>query len=300
MLASPALSNTPPLNHSMVHDPLVRNHVQHHGNPAGPVLVFGSGFGTEQRAWAEVCSAFAASHHLITFDNVGEGASLRDAYSKLHYSDLRAYATDLIEILEACALPPATYVGHSFAGMVGVVAAALRPDLFERLVLLGASPHYLQDGDYNGGFTAENVTGLLATMEANYLDWATGFAPMAMENPDRPELALRFADTLKQLRPDVAWNIIRTIFASDWRSLLPTIAMPVLIIQAEHDLVVPVSVGEYMQAHFPMLPCALHPPVAITRTSATPNWWQRPFAPSCPPLKARGFVRCLRKGLCVQ
>jgi sigma-B regulation protein RsbQ len=44
---------------------------------------------------------------------------------------------------------------------------------------------------------------------------------MAMDNPERPELAVEFARTLSSVRPDIAQSVVRVIFQSDHRADLP-------------------------------------------------------------------------------
>ena len=64
--------------------------------------------------------------------------------------------------------------------MIGVLAAAERPDLFERLVLVGPSPRYVDDDDYRGGFSRGEIDELLETMDGNYLGWSRHIAPVIM------------------------------------------------------------------------------------------------------------------------
>jgi sigma-B regulation protein RsbQ len=51
--------------------------------------------------------------------------------------------------------------------MIGVLAAIERPKLFSRLVLVGPSPRYVDDEDYRGGFTADDIDGLLESLDSN-------------------------------------------------------------------------------------------------------------------------------------
>jgi signal transduction histidine kinase len=53
--------------------------------------------------------------------------------------------------------------------MVGVLAAAAEPERFARLVLVGPSPRYIDDAGYTGGFSREDVEGLLARADGAML-----------------------------------------------------------------------------------------------------------------------------------
>jgi len=241
-------------------NPISRNHVTVWGKPnAEQTLVFGHGFGTTQEDWKNTADAFSDRYRVVTYDNVGEGKSNKDAYSHLKYGDLRGYAIDLLEILDILELSHVIYVGHSVSSMVGVLAANARQGAFEKMILIGGSPRYLNDGQYIGGFTEEDLEQVFQTMESNYYDRVSGFAPMAMAQPQRLELAEYFAGTLKEIRPDVAISVAKAIFYSDLRSELPNMQVETLILQPQADVVVPVEVGHYLLHHLPNASLQLMP-----------------------------------------
>jgi sigma-B regulation protein RsbQ len=86
-------------------------------------------------------------------------------------------------------------------------------------------------------------------MATNYLAWANGFAPIMMGNPEKPELGQEFARSLGDMRPDIAQSTARVIFESDFRTSVPSIRHPVLVLQSMKDNAVPVSVGHYLVDH---------------------------------------------------
>ena len=55
-------------------------------------------------------------------------------------------------------------------------------------MLVGPSPRYINDGGYVGGFSREDIDGLLESLDSNYLGWSSAMAPVIMGNADRPEL----------------------------------------------------------------------------------------------------------------
>src|SRR5690606_36606709 len=112
----------------------------------------------------------------------------------------------------------AIFVGHSVSAMIGVVAAIKDPAAFERVVLVGPSPCYINDGDYVGGFTKSDIEGLLQTLDENHLGWSKTMAPAIMKNPERPELAAELADSLCRTDPEIAKHFARVTFLSDNRA----------------------------------------------------------------------------------
>ena len=96
------------------------------------------------------------------------------AYDRGKYDSLQGYADDVLEICRELDLERVIFVGHSVSAMIGVLAAIQEPERFDELVLIGPSPRYIDDGDYIGGFSREDIEGLLDSSTAT--TWA-GRAP---------------------------------------------------------------------------------------------------------------------------
>lgn len=229
---------------------LLRNHVNFIGS-GEPTIVLGHGFGTDQTVWKHQIEALAPHHRLVLFDHVGAGRSDWSAYSSRRYTSYHGYAADLLEILSAAEVKEAVYIGHSMSGMIGVLAALEQPDRFTKLILIGASPRYLEDEGYHGGFKQSDIDALYNLMASNYHSWASGLASTLMGNPDRPELAAEFATSLSSLRPDIARAVTQIIFQSDYRAQLPELTVPTLILQTTDDAAVPLWVGHYLAEQIP-------------------------------------------------
>jgi len=229
----------------MVTSILQRNNVNVLGN-GSQTLIFAHGFGTDQTAWRHQVAAFTDNYRVILFDHVGAGKSDFAAYSPHRYSSLYSYAEDLLDLCAELKLKDSVLIGHSVSGMVSLLAALVEPQYFHKLIFIGASPRYLNDVDYIGGFEQADLDALYAAMAANYYAWASGFAPLAMGNPDKPELAIEYANTLSAIRPDIAQAVARVIFQSDHREELPRLKIPVNILQSNNDVAVPLEVGQYM------------------------------------------------------
>jgi len=221
-----------------------RNHVTETGS--GQPMLFAHGFGCDQNMWRYVAPAFAESHRVVLFDHVGAGRSDLSAYSPQKYASLDGYADDIIEICEELDLRDVIYVGHSVAAMMGVIAAGRRPELFDKLVLVGPSPRYIDDADYVGGFSAEDIEGLLESLASNYLGWSSAMAPVIVGNPDRPELGEELTNSFCRTDPDIARQFAQVTFASDNREDLARVTTPTLVLQCSDDAIAPEAVGHYV------------------------------------------------------
>jgi sigma-B regulation protein RsbQ len=212
-------------------------------------MVFAHGFGCDQGMWRYVAPAFEAGYRVVVFDHVGAGGSDLGAYDPARYGRLEGYAADVVEIIEALGLPPVVFVGHSVSAMIGVVAAVGRPELFDRLVLVGPSPRYIDDDGYRGGFGQDEIDELLETMDGNYLGWSQHIAPVIMGVPDRPELGQELTSSFCRADPAIARHFARTTFLSDNRADLARVRTPCLVVQCRQDVIAPVEVGRFVHEH---------------------------------------------------
>jgi sigma-B regulation protein RsbQ len=187
----------------------------------------------------------------VLFDHVGAGGSDLAAYDRAKYGSLAGYADDVLEICHELELRDVIFVGHSVSSMIGVLAAVKEPDRFAKLVLVGPSPRYLDDEGYAGGFTAEDIDGLLDSLDSNYLGWSRTYAPAIMGRADRPELGEELTNSFCRTDPDIARHFARVTFTSDNRDDLRRVTVPTLVLQCDEDIIAPRAVGEYVHAELP-------------------------------------------------
>ena len=215
------------------------------------VLMFAHGFGCDQNMWGLVAPAFEKDFKIVLFDHVGAGGSDLSAYSRDKYGSLTGYADDVIEIVRELGLRDVVFVGHSVSCMIGVLADANAPGLFEALVLVGPSARYIDDDGYVGGFSEIQIEELLTFLENNHMGWSTAMAPTIMGNADRPELAEELTNSFCRTDPDIAKHFARVTFTSDNRGDLRKVQARSLILQCSDDVIAPLAVGEYINRHMP-------------------------------------------------
>jgi sigma-B regulation protein RsbQ len=123
--------------------------------------------------------------------------------------------------------------------------------------MIGPSPCYINDGDYQGGFERKDIDALLETLESNYLGWSSTMAPAIMGAPDQPELGQELTNSFCRTDPEIAKHFARVTFLSDNRADLPRLQVPTLILQCTEDVIAPTAVGEYMHRTLPRSTLAL-------------------------------------------
>ncbi len=226
------------------------------GSKAGSsarAMIFAHGYGCDQNMWRFITPAFEDTYKIVLFDHVGAGRSDLSAYDRKKYSSLQGYADDVLEICAALDIWGGVFVGHSVSAMIGVLAAIKEPRRFDRLILIGPSPRYINDeGDgYYGGFSREDIAGLLDFQESNYLGWSRTIAPVIMGTPDRPHLGEELANSFCRTDPEIAKQFAAVTFLSDNRADLARVQTPSLIVQSREDAIAPPVVGRYVHDHLP-------------------------------------------------
>ncbi len=229
----------------MTKDIIKRNNVTVGGN-GDQVILFAHGFGCDKNMWRFVTPAFQDEYKVVLFDYVGCGKSDLTAYNAERYSNLHGYARDILDVCEALNLKEVIFVGHSVSCMIGLLAAIENPDIFSSMIFIGPSPRYINDMGYNGGFSREDIEGLLEVMDNNYMGWASYLTPIIMKNEDQPQLTKELEESFCSTDPIITRKFAEVTFFSDNRSDLANLHMPVLILQCSDDALAPDEVGQYM------------------------------------------------------
>ena len=209
-------------------------------------ILFAHGFGCDQNMWRFIAPAFEKEYKVVLFDYVGCGKSDISAYNTERYGTLHGYSQDILDICESYDLRNVILVGHSVSSLIAILASIRNPEYFEKLILVCPSPCFVNDGDYKGGFSEQDLRGLLEAMERNFLGWAAYLAPVVMKNPDMPELTKELEETFCANDPVIARKFAELTFFCDNRSDLGKVGLPTLVLQCSEDDLAPIHVGKYV------------------------------------------------------
>ena len=241
-------------------DRLRINNVTVAGNPAaGRTLVFAHGFGSDQRFWRYITPDFERDWRIVLYDLTGCGGSDIKTFSRLQYGRLEGHAQDLIDICDELGASRVSVVSHSISAMTSALAFLQRPALFEKFVWIGATPCLCNHRDYVGGFEKAQLDAIYEAISVDFFGWLRGAAPMAMKNPDRPELAAEYTQCVAAMRPDIALPLARMTFQMDLRHKMNRVNLPVLVLQPADDDFVPLAVGEFLLKHLPQAKLSVIP-----------------------------------------
>jgi sigma-B regulation protein RsbQ len=212
------------------------------------LVVLSHGFGTDQSAWSAIRPWLESHYRVLSFDLAGAGENGQSTFDFRRHATLFGFADDLVGLLHDNEIESCIYIGHSFSGMIGAAAAVAQPELFARLVMIGASPCYLNETVYRGGFDQSDLDGLFDSMATNFQAWGAGFAPAVVGVADNDAIH-EFCRTLFLIRPDIALATCRTIFQSDMRQIATRLRRKTHLLQTARDFAVPREVAAWLHGH---------------------------------------------------
>jgi sigma-B regulation protein RsbQ len=229
---------------------LKRNNVRVFGS-GEQVMMLCNGFGCSQHIWSRLTTALSMRYRLVVFDYVGSGGSDLSAYSAERYSSLMGYAQDVVEICRALDLRDVVLVGHSIGASIAMLATITAPRYFSHLVALAASPHFLNEDDYYGGFSKEDVEQLLGLMQVDHDSWANLFATLLLGTEPDALLSKELAQHFCNADSASAQQFAQIAFLSDCRAEMAYVPVPTLLVQCSQDIAAPAEVGDYLLATIP-------------------------------------------------
>ena len=210
------------------------------------VLFFVHGFGCNQDIWRYITPAFLDSHTIILLDLMGSGNSEKQYYYFEKYSNLQAHADDILAIINYLQLSNIVFIGHSVGASIGMLASLSAPTNFSKLILIAASPCYINENDYHGGLTNEAIEEFLETIDSNFPEWSAATASMILGTQDENKFTNEISDSIYHYSATIAKHFAKVTLTSDCRKLLPAITLPTLILQSEQDSFVPKPVSLYL------------------------------------------------------
>src|SRR5205823_9934038 len=187
-----------------------------------------------------VIDGIAARHRVITFDNRGIGASQGSTPDSIE-----AMARDAVAFIRALGFEQVDLLGFSLGGMITQVIAQEEPQLVRKMVLAGTGPA--------GGEGIDKVTSVtIRDMLKGALTFKDPKTYLFFTRTSNGRLAARqFLKRLKERTDNRDKSISLTAFRTQLKAIrawgrqepadLTAIQQPVLVVNGEHDRMVPSS-----------------------------------------------------------
>jgi class 3 adenylate cyclase/pimeloyl-ACP methyl ester carboxylesterase len=218
---------------------------------SGPPLVVVLGWmthlerGLDSPAYGGFTSHLSKRFHVVRYDGRGTGLSDRDVAD----FSLEARVADLEAVVDAAGLDHFVLYGISLGGPTAVSYAARHPERVTRLALISTFASAETVARENPAWD-----GLRGIMKSSWSADSPGMRMFsALVAPDAPPVAHRIMGELIALSTPSASasGIVESGFSTDVRPLLGSLKVPVLVVHARGDMLVPLSAGRELAAGIP-------------------------------------------------
>ena len=213
------------------------------------VLLHGIGGGAaiwSDRASGTAHALAAAGYRAVAVDLPGYGAS-----AGLGRVDMGGFVAAVLSLVGYLQARRTVLLGHSMGGMVAQACLAGEPPAKVHGLVLACTTAAF--GKAGGAWQAQFVAERLAPLEAGL-----GMAGMAQRlvpglvSPSAPAVAVQVATEVMAAVPEATYRAaLQAIAGFDGRAALPAIAVPTLVLAAEHDRTAPPEVMQRMAARIP-------------------------------------------------
>ena len=211
----------------------------------GQALLLVSGLGGTAAFWQSIAATLARSFRVISFDQRGIGASTRGSAA----CTIDELARDCLAVLDMAGIEHAVVLGHSTGGCIAQGMAREAPQRIDGLILSGS---WLRPSHYMTGYFGARRA-ILATNPEAYAASSVlcAYPPAWIEaNWHVFEAALSAAPTTAQAQA-VMRERIDALLSFDGSTEAAALAMPILVLGARDDMVVPAFLQEDLAAALP-------------------------------------------------
>jgi pimeloyl-[acyl-carrier protein] methyl ester esterase len=238
-----------------------------HPAPLTPHLVFLHGWGLHGGVWAET-AARMSDRDVLTPDLPGYGGQ----------PGVTPYTAEALADALAASMPPAcVVVGWSMGGMVALAWAMRHPGQVRALVLVGASPTFVNRPDWQLGITAEVLDGFAAGLADDYRATLLRFLSLQARGGDAARAVIgRLRETVfARGEPDAAvlaagLELLRGV---DLRGEVGRARAPALVVHGGHDTLCPPGAGRWLAERLPDARLALHQRASHAPFLSHPDWF---------------------------
>jgi len=236
------------------------------GRPDGPPIVLTHGLGGSIAAWRHLIDHLAGRFRFLSWDYRGLYRSCRppDGGTDESYA-MRRHCEDALALLDAAGVQKALFIGWSMGVQVNLEMYRLHPERFLGMVLINGTSGRVFETAFRGDWLKAVAPAALDLLERSGPLVAT-LGPLATRtraiiamikaiglcSPTLDEsVFMDIAKDFVKLDLEAYARIFRVLGEHDADDVLPSIAVPVLVMTGEKDLFTPLETSERIVSKVP-------------------------------------------------
>jgi pimeloyl-[acyl-carrier protein] methyl ester esterase len=214
---------------------------------SGPDLVLVHGWGMHGGIWGELPALLARHFRVTTLDLPGHGRS-RELPADL---SLTGFSERVAEFCPTAAI----WLGWSLGGLIALQAALHHPHKVAKLVLVGATPKFVQAPDWPHAMPTEIFADFARSLSHDYRATLLRFLSLQVGGNDSARALLKQlrSEMFAQGEPQPAALAagLAILEQTDLRARLAEIRSPALVVHGSHDRLAPPAAGGYLATQLP-------------------------------------------------
>ncbi len=222
-------------------------HYTMHGT--GETLLFIHGWGGNHRLWQAQTVYFGQHYKVIVLDLPGHGKTVWQPFS------VEEMARQLNILLDQLEITSVTAVASSMGGLIVLKLYELFPERFKRMVFVGALPKFLQTDDFPFGLAGERIEKLSRQLETDYPEIVAIFFRSLFTKKERALGRFKWLEQFGQSddlpQKEALKDFLQILMKEDLRKIIPTIKIPVQIINGTEDYICSLQAVNYWKSQLP-------------------------------------------------
>lgn len=237
-----------------------------HVSGSGTPILLLHGWTANHASWAPLVAPLSQHFRLLRPDARAHGGH---ALTVNHEPDVKRLARDIINLLDHFEIERIAAVGHSMGALtLWQCLQDFGTERFSHLAFIDQSPKLMTDDSWNAGiygdFDSARAQRLIDDLEADFVEAvlrliAFGLNDKARETYLRNSSGWRAArDALRNINPQSAIAIWKSLASADYRVVLPTIKVPTLLAYGTSSNFYPAETARFVASHMPQAKLSLY------------------------------------------
>lgn len=221
----------------------------HERQGSGPDLILVHGWGMHSGIWGDLPKRLAEHFRVTILDLPGHGRSTLGSdgpsFSLSSFTD---------SVADLCPTP-AIWLGWSLGGLIALHAALQYPLKVAQLVLVGATPKFVQAPDWPQAMPVDVFSEFSKGLTHDYRATLLRFLSLQAGSSESARALLKSLRAEMFIHgeplPEALAAGLAILEKTDMRAQLTEIRTPTLVVHGSHDRLAPPAAGEYLSAQLP-------------------------------------------------